>query len=194
MYICPVVKRFFGLEIPIHLNYVRQIEFPQSFKSIAFLFFDVPLKCISEIKKNSPRLPQHFGQSNFTAAGVFFTNSGLVQRPRHSSARSQKKLYQYWNSRLKIEIVVCLIRGLNSLITCPVLRQCSGSFLHNLKEGFCMLKSGPRMHPKTFLNCFVLNTLSSKAKQLRNVLGCIIVKWTKLNGSELNSRTRMTVN
>ena len=86
-----------------------------SFKSLGFLFFDVPLKCISEIKKNSPRLPQHFGQSNFTAAGVFFTNSGLVQRPRHSSARSQKKLFQYWNSRLKIEIVVCLIWGLKCI-------------------------------------------------------------------------------
>ena len=34
-----------------------------------------------------------------------------------------------------------------------------------------MLKSGPRMHPKTFLNCFVLETVSSNAKPLRNVLG-----------------------
>ena len=42
------------------------------------------------------------------------------------------------------------------------------------KEGFCMLKSGPRMGPKTFLNFFVLNTLSSKAKQLKNVLGRIL--------------------
>ena len=33
---------------------------------------------------------------------------------------------------------------------------------------------GPRMRPKTFFNCFVLKTHSSKAKQLRNVLGCIL--------------------
>ena len=40
-----------------------------------------------------------------------------------------------------------------------------------LKKGFCTLKSGPKTRPKIFLNCFVLNTLSSKAKQLKNVLG-----------------------
>ena len=40
----------------------------------------------------------------------------------------------------------------------------------NLKEGFCMLKSDPRTRPKTFINCFVLNTLSYKARQLRNAL------------------------
>ena len=39
-----------------------------------------------------------------------------------------------------------------------------------LKEGFCIKFSGP----KTFFNHFVLNKLSSKAKQLRNVLGCIL--------------------
>ena len=33
-----------------------------------------------------------------------------------------------------------------------------------------MLKSGPRTRPKTFINFFVLNTLSYKARQLRNAL------------------------
>ena len=37
-----------------------------------------------------------------------------------------------------------------------------------------MLKSGPRMGPKTFLNCSVLNSLSCKAKQLKNVLGHVL--------------------
>ena len=37
-----------------------------------------------------------------------------------------------------------------------------------------MQKSGPRTCPKTFLNCFVLNTVSSKAKQFRNVLGRVL--------------------
>ena len=45
---------------------------------------------------------------------------------------------------------------------------------NKLKEEFCMLKFGPRTHPKTFLNCFALNTFSFKAKQLRNILGRIL--------------------
>ena len=40
-----------------------------------------------------------------------------------------------------------------------------------VKERFCILILRLRTCPRTFLNCFVLNTLSSKAKQLRNVLG-----------------------
>ena len=30
------------------------------------------------------------------------------------------------------------------------------------------------MRPRTIINCFVSNTLSSKAKQLRNDLGCVL--------------------
>ena len=41
-----------------------------------------------------------------------------------------------------------------------------------LKEGFCIFLY--LLRPRTFLDCFVLNTLSSKAKQLRNVLGHLI--------------------
>ena len=37
-----------------------------------------------------------------------------------------------------------------------------------------MLKSGPRTRPKTFINSFVLNTPSSKAKQLKSVLGHVL--------------------
>ena len=37
-----------------------------------------------------------------------------------------------------------------------------------------MLKSGPRTRLKTFLKCFVLNTLSSKAKQLKSVSGHVL--------------------
>ena len=40
----------------------------------------------------------------------------------------------------------------------------------HLKEGLCIKKVCLKTCPETFLNCFVLNTLSSKAKQLRNVL------------------------
>ena len=31
-------------------------------------------------------------------------------------------------------------------------------YCERLKEGFCMLKSGPRTRPKKFLNYFILNT------------------------------------
>ena len=37
-----------------------------------------------------------------------------------------------------------------------------------------MLKSSPRRRPKTFLKSFVLNTHSTKAKQLKNVLGRVL--------------------
>ena len=37
-----------------------------------------------------------------------------------------------------------------------------------------MLKSSPRRRPKTFLNSFVMNTYSSKAKQLKNDLGRVL--------------------
>ena len=44
----------------------------------------------------------------------------------------------------------------------------------HLKEGLCIKKVCLKTCPETFLNCFVLNTLSSKAKQLRNVVGHVI--------------------
>ena len=46
--------------------------------------------------------------------------------------------------------------------------------IKGLKEGFCMQKSCSRTSPKTILNCFILNTVISKAKHLRNVLGRIL--------------------
>ena len=40
-----------------------------------------------------------------------------------------------------------------------------------LKERFCIYVFCRGTCPRTFLNCFVLNTLSYKAKKYRNVLG-----------------------
>ena len=43
-----------------------------------------------------------------------------------------------------------------------------------LKEGFCLWFFHPRMRPKTFLQCFVLEQRESKAKLCRNVLGSVL--------------------
>ena len=50
-----------------------------------------------------------------------------------------------------------------------------------------MLKSGPRMGSKTFLNFFVLNTLSSKAKQLKNVLEGVLRLDSNIQNQSLSS-------
>ena len=40
-----------------------------------------------------------------------------------------------------------------------------------LKDRFCIKFFRPRADPRTFLQCFALYTLCSKAKHCRNVLG-----------------------
>ena len=43
-----------------------------------------------------------------------------------------------------------------------------------LKEGFCIQFFRPRTHPRTFLQCFALDSRCSKAKHCRNVLGRVL--------------------
>ena len=50
-----------------------------------------------------------------------------------------------------------------------------------LKEGACSLFFRPRTRPKTFLQCFALYFLCSKAKHCRNVLGRVLGRKNKLH-------------
>ena len=45
---------------------------------------------------------------------------------------------------------------------------------YRLKDRFCIQFFRPRMRPRTYLQCFALDSHCSKAKHCRNVLGCVL--------------------
>ena len=49
------------------------------------------------------------------------------------------------------------------------------------KDRFCILFFCPKTHPRTFLQCFALYFLCSKAKHCRNVLGRVLGRKNKLH-------------
>ena len=59
-------------------------------------------------------------------------------------------------------------------------------YVNLIREGFSIQSLHPRTRPRTFLNCFVLNTISYKAKQLRNVLGCILGRKNQIQNWSFN--------
>ena len=63
------------------------------------------------------------------------------------------------------------------------------SWSSKLKEGFCIYFFCPRMRPKTFLQCFAIDSHCSKVKHCRNVLGRVLGRKNKVQCPSLNKDT-----
>ena len=64
-----------------------------------------------------------------------------------------------------------------------------GAFFQGLKDRFCIQFFRPRTHPRTFLQCFALDSHCSKAKHCRNVLGRVLGRKNQIQNQSFSMLT-----